>query len=139
MPKNAKYAAMGILTAVLGLFTLTLYQSYNSQIHWDEQTIVFDVPLYGQSLSSEDIFLQQAYLADLNQQTELQPKWRSNGIGLPGYSLGWFKLNNGDKALLSVTEQQQVIVIPTNQGYSIMVSVEQPQNALEKLHAADSM
>jgi hypothetical protein len=134
MPKNAKYAAMGIMLAVFSLFALTLYQSSNSQLQWDQTQVDVKVPLYNQSLPISDIDWQGAFIADLTIEQELQPKWRNNGMGLPGYSLGWFTLNNDKKALLSVTDLQQVIVLPTNKDYLIMLSVDQPNQVLAELH-----
>lgn len=134
MPKNAKYAAMGIMLAVFSMFTLTLYQSFHSQLQWDQTVVDFKVPLYSQTLPTSDIDWQGAFIADLSVEQGLQPKWRNNGVGLPGYSLGWFTLNNDQKALLSVTESKQVIVLPTHQDYVIMVSVDQPRQMLAELH-----
>lgn len=139
MPANAKYAAVGILLAVFSVFSVTLYQSYTSQLIWDEQTVSINIPLYAQTLDVEDIDWQQAYIADLAVKTELKPKWRTNGLGLPGYSLGWFTLQDKRKALLSVAGVKQgsqwVIIIPTNKDYLIMISVDQPEQALALLHS----
>lgn len=140
MPNNAKYASMGILLAVFGVFILTLYQSYNSLLTWDDNSVSFNVPLYSQDFTVSDIDWPGAYITDLAVQTSLQPKWRTNGLGLPGYALGWFKLNDGSKALLSVVDSergsQRVIVIPIiDEDYVIMISVEQPDIALALLHA----
>lgn len=139
MPNNAKYASMGILLAVFGVFILTLYQSYNSQLEWDDNSVSFNVPLYSQDFTVSDIDWQASYIADLAIQTQLQPKWRINGLGLPGYALGWFKLQNGNKALLSVVAAesgtQKVVIVPIiDKDYVIMISVEQPDTALALLH-----
>jgi hypothetical protein len=139
MPNNAKHASMGILLAVFGVFILTLYQSYNSQLEWDDNSVSFNVPLYSQDFTVSDIDWQASYIADLAIQTQLQPKWRINGLGLPGYALGWFKLQNGNKALLSVVAAengtQKVVIVPIiDKDYVIMISVEQPDTALALLH-----
>ncbi|WP_434953156.1 PH domain-containing protein [Shewanella sp. HL-SH4] len=139
MPKNAKYASMGILLAVFGVFVLTLYQSYNSELKWDDTGVSLNLPLYSQDFTASDIDWKASYIADLAIQTQLQPKWRINGLGLPGYALGWFKLQNGNKALLSVVAAEngtkKVVIVPIiDKDYVIMISVEQPDTALALLH-----
>ena len=62
-------------------------------------------------------------IIDLNTQTEYKPRIRTNGIGLPGYEEGWFKLRNNEKALLFVTDYSRVVYIPTDKGYSLLLSV----------------
>ena len=42
---------------------------------------------------------------------------RTNGIGLPHYLAGWFRLCNGTKALMFVTDRRNVVLIPTTLGF----------------------
>jgi len=56
-------------------------------------------PLY--SFSAKRGEVEEVFVADLNLRSDLKPSRREWGHGLPGYSLGWFKLNNGAKAFLS--------------------------------------
>jgi len=46
----------------------------------------------------------------------LQPKSRRMGTALPGYQAGWFRLRNGEKALLYLTDRTRAIYIPTQLG-----------------------
>lgn len=46
---------------------------------------------------------------------------RTNGVGLPGFALGWFQLSNGKKVFALTTEQPSVL-IPTKLGYDIITS-----------------
>ena len=55
------------------------------------------------------------------------------GTGLPGYLAGWFKLQNGEKALLYVTYTSSVVRIPTRNGYQVLLSVQDPHRFLEAL------
>ncbi|WP_417763517.1 PH domain-containing protein [Shewanella sp.] len=48
--------------------------------------------------------------------------WRTNGIGLPGYHLGWFQLKQDGKALVAVSNTQQLLYIPTTLGFSLLLS-----------------
>jgi hypothetical protein len=57
------------------------------------------------------------------------------GTGLPGYAAGWFKLRNGAKALLYVTDRSRVARIPTTEGYLVMVSVNDPAALIAQLRS----
>ena len=58
---------------------------------------------------------------------DYQPKWRTNGAGLPGYAAGWFKLRNKEKALVFLTDRSRVVYIPTNKDYSVLLSVREAE------------
>lgn len=59
---------------------------------------------------------------------------RTNGIGMPGMALGWFRAKSGgDKIFAAVTDGGRVLVIPTTAGYSILVSPDEPDALLETL------
>ena len=73
-----------------------------------------------------------AKVADLAADPEHRPVLRTNGAGLPGYGSGWFKLANGEKALLFVTDRR-VVYLPTREGYAVLLSVADPEAFLEAL------
>ena len=75
----------------------------------------------------------EAVVTDLNTDTDHQPKWRTMGTGLPGYAAGWFKLRNGTKGLLYVTDRTHVARIPTTEGYIVMLSVSDPAALIDAL------
>ncbi len=54
---------------------------------------------------------------------------------MPGYRAGWFRLANGEKALLYVTDPHKVAYVPTRAGYSLLLSVDRPTEFVERLRA----
>ena len=72
---------------------------------------------------------------DLQRSSEYVPRWRTNGTGLPGYQAGWFKLANGEKALVFVTDPRRVVRVPTTEGFTVLLSVENPEDFLASLRA----
>lgn len=89
--------------------------------------------LYGRTVPGESLDVEKARQVDLTREKSLQPVLRTNGIGLSGYSEGWFKLRNGEKALLFVTDRSRVVYVPTDLGYSLMLSVSDPERFLSAL------
>lgn len=63
----------------------------------------------------------------------LRPSLRSNGVGFPGYKADWFKLRNGRKGLLFVTDTDRIVHIPTQHEYDLLLSVDAPDRFLDAL------
>ena len=89
--------------------------------------------IYGRFLPKDSLIKENAKILNLGIDTEYQPRIRTNGIGLPGYKEGWFKLKNGERALLFITDVSRVVYIPTKKGYSVLLSTHQPEELLKSM------
>jgi hypothetical protein len=54
---------------------------------------------------------------------------------MPGYQSGWFRLKNGEKALLYLTDRSRAVYVPTTAGYSVLLSPDDPDGFLKALTA----
>jgi hypothetical protein len=88
---------------------------------------------YGRFIPASELNLEQSRLVDLTREPNLMPTIRTFGTGLPGYSTGWFRLRNGTKALLYLTNHKQAVYVPTTAGYSVLVSPKDPAGFLAQL------
>ncbi len=91
---------------------------------------------YGRTIPSSQIHGQEARRVDLAAEPALAPKWRTMGTGLPGYQAGWFRLKNGEKALLYLTDRNRAVYVPTTEGYSVLLSPADPDRFLAAVRAA---
>lgn len=91
--------------------------------------------LYGRTIPAADLRGGSASLIDLKETSELQPTRRTFGTGLPGYQAGWFRLRNGEKALLYVTDPARVVYVPTRADYAVMLSPKNPEEFLNAIRA----
>jgi len=57
---------------------------------------------------------------------------RTNGIGVPGLFIGWFR-GTGGKYKLYLTDKSSVLYIPTKEGYDIMFSTRQGERIIEEI------
>ena len=92
--------------------------------------------LYGQSIPLSQLHLEGARRVVLDHELALQPSLRTMGTGLPGYQAGWFRLRNGEKALLYLTDPERAVYIPTSAGYSVLLSPADPDAFLAALRSA---
>jgi hypothetical protein len=63
------------------------------------------------------------------------PTIRTMGTAMPGYRAGWFRLRNGHKALLYVTDPSDVVLVPTTAGYDVLLTVADAERFVEHLKA----
>ncbi len=115
--------AIGVLLiALLGFLAFTGYSARNTKFEVGDQGLRIDGCLYGRFIPREQIVPEGVRIINLDTQPEYKPRIRTNGIGLPGYRAGWFRLKNNEKALLFVTDYSKVVYVPTKQDYSVLVS-----------------
>jgi hypothetical protein len=91
--------------------------------------------LYGRLIPANTIRGRAARIVDLASTRDLQPRWRTMGTAYPGYRAGWFRLRNGEKALVYLTETNRTVYVPTRNGYSVLLTPQQPERFLERLRA----
>lgn len=72
-------------------------------------------------------------MVDLGSEPSLRPRWRTFGTAVPGYSSGWFRLRDGQKALAFLTRTDRILYAPTHQGYALLISVAEPERLAEAL------
>ena len=122
-----------LLLLILGLFSFIGYSSRNVKFEVSDQGLRIKGGIYGRLIPKEDIAGESVKIVDFNTSPEYKPRIRTNGVGLPGYSEGWFKLNNNEKALLFVTDRSNVVYIPTRQDYSVLLSVSNSEEFYEAI------
>ena len=122
-----------VMIALIGLFVYIGYSSRHMVFAVSDDGLRISGGLYGRSIPGEQIAGDNVKVLNLNVDTEYKPKRRTNGIGLPGYQAGWFKLKNNEKALLFVTDQSRVVYVPTTENYSVLLSVREAEEFAESL------
>ncbi len=61
-------------------------------------------------------------IVNLEEHPGLRPTTRTFGTGLPGYSLGWFRLKNGAEAFLAVSRRGDAVVIRLRDGRYVILA-----------------
>ena len=115
-----------ILAAVFMALAYTAYSSQKSRVELDNGRIRLVGDFWGREIPLERLNVSDARILDLGKNTEHAPRRRTFGTGLPGYASGWFKLRNGEKALVYLSRRTDVAYVPTTEGYSLLLSVNNP-------------
>jgi len=90
--------------------------------------------VYGRLVPSNELRSSEAARVDISR-GPFRLVARTIGTALPGYRAGWFRLANGEKALVYVTDANRVVHVPTTQGYSLLLSVAETDQFVDRLHA----
>ena len=121
------------LLGMAALFAYFLVSARNTTVELTAQSLEIHGGLYGRSIPLRELDLERARRVDLTQDRSLALAGRTNGIGLPGYQAGWFRLRSGEKALVFLTDPRRALYVPTRAGYALLVSVREPEAFLQAL------
>lgn len=124
-----------LLIAAFAILAMTTLGSQRASFRVTDDALVLRGDLWGRTLPLDRLTLHAARVVDLRGEPSLRPRRRTFGTGLPGYQSGWFRLRNGEKALLFLTRRERVLHIPTRDGYSLLLSADRPDQMLTELRS----
>ena len=85
---------------------------------------------YGRALAMADLQLEGARIVDLEQEPEMRPWLKLNGIGLPGYHSGWHRLRGRETALVFLSRSSRAVYLPTTRGHAVLIGADRPEEFL---------
>lgn len=124
-----------ILVGVLIALYLSLTGSRNARFEVSSDGLRLRGDWYGRRIPASEIRTTDVRRVDLDQDRNLQPRTRTMGTALPGYRAGWFRLRNGEKALLYLTDAKRAVQVPTTEGYSVLLSPADPEAFVTAMHS----
>jgi hypothetical protein len=124
-----------LLPVALGLVLGALFWPRPIRIEVSPDSIRIRGSIYGRVVAKQDIDLSRARVVDLRSEPALVPRLRTNGIGLPNYRVGWFRLRNRERALCFLTDPDAVLYLPTTLNFALLVSLSDPAALLTTLKA----
>ncbi len=116
----------GVLIVVVVGVVFLLYsvanQSKNATFTVTDTGLNIGPGIYGRFIPRDQIEAAGVKVIDLRVDTQYALGHKTNGSNLPGYNAGWYKLKDGEKALVFVTDKSRVVYIPTTDNYSVLLS-----------------
>lgn len=125
-----------LILGVVAVFAYSVASAHTARFEVSPAGLRLRGDFYGRLIPAVDLRLDGARAVDLRADTMLQPTVRTGATALPGYRAGWFRLRDGERALLYVTDPSQVAYVPTLLGYSVLVSVADPAAFVASLRRA---
>lgn len=125
---------LGLVVAGIAL-TVALFGFRSASFEVSNDGLRLRGDLYGRLIPRSELDLVAAARIDFERSPELKPTRRSLGTGMPGYSAGWFRLADGERALVYLTDRSRAVYIPTRAGYSVLLSPADPDGLVAALHS----
>lgn len=125
-----------LMVATMGVLGLSLGSARTARFEVSPAGLRLRGDIYGRLVPASALRVGEARAVDLNVDKSLAPSMRTMGTAVGGYRAGWFRLHNGEKALLYITDKSRVVYVPTTSGYSVLVSVADPAAFLQALRRA---
>ena len=122
-----------VLLVVFSVLMLSLRGGTSAQFDVSPEGLRLRGDLYGRLVPASVLRTAEARGVNLATEPALRPRFRTLGTGLPGYQAGWFRLGNGEMALVYLTDPARAVYIPTTAGYSVLVSPTNPDRFLSAL------
>ncbi len=122
-----------LVVGVLVMLAMSMRGAQTSRFEVLADSLRLSGDLYGRTIPKSSLVLDQARRVNLDVEPGLRPGWKRVGTGLPGYQAGWFRLRNGEKALLYLTDRSRAVYVPTSNGYSLLLSPADPDGFLRTL------
>jgi hypothetical protein len=126
--------AVLVLAGVVVLAT-SLYGARSSRFEVTPAGLQIRGDWYGRFIPADTLVRDRAQRVTLTAAADLRPTRRTMGTGLPGYQAGWFRLANGEKALLYLTDRTKAVYVPTTSGFSLLLSPQDPDGFLSALRS----
>ena len=127
---------IALMIGVTALMFAAMRGGKSSRFEMNAEGLRLRGDVYGRTIPWSAIKAAESRVVDLAVTYELAPARRTAGTAVPGYQAGWFRLNNGEKALLYLTDRHRAVYVPTTQGYSLLLSPQEPDRFLERLQQA---
>lgn len=124
-----------LLVSVILLLAATVRGSRGSRFELLPEGLKLSGDLYGRTIPWNQLRIEMARRIDLSNEAQLRPVSRRAGTALPGYQAGWFKLANGEKALLYLTDRSRAVYVPTSADFSLLLSPADPDGFVAALRS----
>lgn len=123
-----------------GLFCLLLWAALAAllrrhRLAVDDGGIEVATTFYRRRFAIADLGLEAARVVDLDERPEFRSALRTNGVAIPGFRSGWFRLRSGERALVATAGGRRLLWIPTRAGHDLLLQPADPRALLERLRA----
>lgn len=136
-PMHGVLPALVVIPVVLAFLLLAMKRR---SVELRDGTLDVRAAMYRKRVAVAELDMQRARIVNLGERTELRPWLKSNGMSMPGFHAGHFRLR-GDfgKAFCLLTQRERVLWLPLRDGKNhLLLSLERPQTLLDALRAASA-
>lgn len=117
-------------------FFILVYQNSRIRFELTPQGLKIKALFYGRTIPLDCMARNDIQRIDLEKMGAFCPKLRINGTGMGGLQVGWFKLVNGAKGLVFLTNPQAILIPIVDGQFLLLISPSQPESLFSGLQQA---
>lgn len=124
-----------IVAPVLGVGLLMAWFAIvqrRSSVTIKDRQVVLTVPLYARVIPLEEFVAGSVAKIDPSSDPDVRLTWRTKGLSVPGYNLGWFRTRGAGTVLAAVTSGP-VVKWSMRGDYSVLLSINDADGFLAAL------
>jgi hypothetical protein len=125
--------ALMLTPVIIGLAVAVLFWPRALGVEVTHEAVTVRGSIYGRAVPRSELRIAEARIVDLASEPALRPVLRTNGVGLPNYKVGWFRLRDGERALCFLTRTDSVLYLPTTKNYTLLISTADAPGLLHSL------
>lgn len=124
-------AFLGIVVLAIAATPISYFgvAGFSNNVEISSEGLTLNVPIYGRTIPLNEINLKEIRILDGSVSTEYSFSYRTNGIGLPNYNIGWFK--SSKYTILAADTGSSHVIIPTANDYILIVSLKDPEGFIQ--------
>jgi hypothetical protein len=132
---RAKYnkLVLMVILVVLSSFTGMVNFSEKPSIEVSNGFLTIKSLFHGKKIPLGEININGIKQLNLNTEGDYGLEFKTNGMKIPFYHVGWMKSNNGNKVLAYLTDKTNVVLIPTKE-YDVLISTDNFTEITEALN-----
>jgi len=130
--------ALMLVPVLIGLALAIVFWPRTLRVELTADSVAIQGSIYGRKIARKDLDLATARVTRFDEEPGLRPALRTNGVGLPNYRVGWFRLRNHERALCFLTTQSDVVYLPTTQNFALLISLTDAEKFLTTLRGTSS-
>jgi hypothetical protein len=121
------------LLLIVALFAWIAFSSRYARFEVSPDGLRLVGDIWGRTIPSGALVPAEARAVNLRREAGLAPRGRRWGTALPGFAAGWFRLRDGRKGLVYLTDWTRVAYVPTREDYVVLLSVDDPERFVRVL------
>ena len=125
-----------VLVLVVGVLGASIAGARTARFEVSTEGLRLHGDWYGRFIPANQLVPAGARRVDLANTPDLLPGRRTMGTSFSGYQAGWFRLRNGESALLYLTDRTKAVYVPTTDGYAVLLSPSEPDRFLSALNTS---
>lgn len=128
-------AGVGVAVFCLLLWAALALLVRRHRLRFDAGGLEVATTFYSRHFALPVLGLDAARVVNLDERPEFRPMLRTNGLAIPGFRSGWYRLRNGHRALVASAGGKRLLWMPTAAGHDLLLQPGDPQALLDRLRA----